>query len=36
MAKKITPDPPPVRKALSTADRAMYLRKLSESPSNEP
>jgi len=36
MAKKITPDPPPVRKVLSTADRAMYLRKLSESPSNEP
>ena len=36
MANKITPDPPPVRKALSTADRAMYLRKLSESPSNEP
>jgi len=36
MSKKITPDPPPVRKALSTADRAMYLRKLSDTPSNEP
>ncbi|MCU1737113.1 MULTISPECIES: hypothetical protein [unclassified Pseudomonas] len=36
MAKKITPDPPPVRKALSTADRAMYLRKLSDTPSIKP
>ncbi len=35
MAKKITPDPPPVRKALSTADRAMYLRKLPDTPANE-
>jgi len=35
MAKKITPDPPFARKALSTADRAIYLRKLPESPSNE-
>ena len=36
MTKKITPDPPSIRKALSTADRAMYLRKLSDTPSNEP
>ncbi|NWA29214.1 hypothetical protein HX866_30450 [Pseudomonas gingeri] len=36
MAKKITPDPPPIRKALSTADRAMYLRKLSDTPFSEP
>ena len=36
MTKKITPDPPPVHTALSTADRAMYLRKLSDIPSNEP
>jgi len=36
MAKKITPDPPPVRKTLSTADRAMYLRKLPDAPSSEP
>ncbi|MBV6754533.1 hypothetical protein KV580_29900 [Pseudomonas chlororaphis] len=35
MAKKITPDPPFARKALSTADRAMYLRKLSDTPFNE-
>ncbi|NWC00780.1 hypothetical protein HX882_33435 [Pseudomonas gingeri] len=35
MTKKITPDPPPIRKALSTADRAMYLRKLPETPTNE-
>ena len=35
MTKKITPDPPTVRKALSTADRATYLRKLSDTPSNE-
>ncbi len=35
MTKKITPDPPPIRKALSTADRAMYLRKLSDTPSCE-
>ncbi|WP_248804212.1 hypothetical protein [Pseudomonas sp. MWU13-2100] len=35
MAKKITPDPP-IRKALSTADRAMYLRKLSDTPSSQP
>ncbi|WP_338523601.1 hypothetical protein NUH87_28375 [Pseudomonas batumici] len=36
MTKKITPDPPPIRKTLSTADRAMYLRKHSDTPSNEP
>ncbi|MPQ68549.1 MULTISPECIES: hypothetical protein [unclassified Pseudomonas] len=30
MTKKITPDPPPVRKSLSTADRAVYLRKVSD------
>ncbi|MPQ68539.1 MULTISPECIES: hypothetical protein [unclassified Pseudomonas] len=36
MAKKITPDPPPICKVLSTADRAMYLRKLSDIPSGEP
>jgi len=36
VTKKITPDPPAVRKALSTADRATYLRKLSDTPSNEP
>ena len=35
MTKKITPDPPTVRKALSTADRATYLRRLSDTPSNE-
>ena len=35
MTKKITPDPPPVRKALSTADRSMYLRKPSDTPSND-
>jgi len=36
MTKKITPDPPFMRKALSTADRDLYLRKLSDAPSNEP
>ncbi len=36
MTKKITPDPPPIRKALSTADRSMYLRKHSDIPSAEP
>jgi len=36
MTKKITPDPPSIRKALSTADRSMYLRKLSDTPSSEP
>ncbi len=36
MPKKITPDPPPARKVFSTADRAMYLRKLSDTPSSEP
>ena len=36
MSKKITPDPPVVRKPLSTADRSVYLRKLSDTPSNEP
>ncbi|NWB88411.1 hypothetical protein [Pseudomonas gingeri] len=36
MTKKITPDPPPVRKSLSTADRAVYLRKVSDVPSIEP
>ncbi|WP_040070138.1 hypothetical protein [Pseudomonas batumici] len=36
MSKTITPDPPPARKVLSTADRAMYLRKLSDTPSSEP
>ena len=35
MAKKITPDPPPIRKALGTADRAMYLRKLSDTDEPE-
>ncbi|NWA29666.1 hypothetical protein HX866_32795 [Pseudomonas gingeri] len=35
MAKKITPDPPPVCKALSTSDRAMYLRKLPDTSSSE-
>ncbi|WP_191486874.1 hypothetical protein [Pseudomonas sp. FEN] len=35
MTKKITPDPPTVHKALSTADRATYLRRLSDTPSNE-
>ena len=35
MTKKITPDPPTARKALSTADRVTYLRKLSDTPSNE-
>ncbi|KIH80828.1 hypothetical protein [Pseudomonas batumici] len=32
MTKKITPDPPVVRKALSTADRETYLRKVPNSP----
>ncbi|WP_338524396.1 hypothetical protein NUH87_01495 [Pseudomonas batumici] len=36
MSKKITPDPPHTRKALSTADKGIYLRKLSDTPSNEP
>ncbi|NWB85773.1 hypothetical protein HX830_12855 [Pseudomonas gingeri] len=36
MTKKITPDPPGVRKTLSTADRAMYLRKLSNEPEPAP
>ncbi|WP_248802612.1 hypothetical protein [Pseudomonas sp. MWU13-2100] len=36
MTKKITPDPPTVRNALSMADRAMYLRKVSDEPSTEP
>ncbi|WP_248798182.1 hypothetical protein [Pseudomonas sp. MWU13-2105] len=36
MTKKITPDPPTVRKSPSTADRAIYLRKLPDTPSNEP
>ncbi len=35
MTKKITPDPPTVRNALSMTDRAMYLRKVSDEPSNE-
>ncbi|WP_248768249.1 hypothetical protein [Pseudomonas sp. MWU12-2345] len=35
MTKKITPDPPIVSKTLSTADRSLYLRKLSDSPFNE-
>ncbi|WP_248796197.1 hypothetical protein [Pseudomonas sp. MWU13-2105] len=36
MTKKITPDPPIVSKTLSTADRSIYLRKLSDNPSNGP
>ena len=36
MTKKITPDPPIVSKTLSTVDRSLYLRKLSDTPSNEP
>ncbi len=36
MTKKIIPDPPTVRNALSMADRAMYLRKVSDEPSTEP
>ena len=36
MTKKITPDPPTVCKPLSTADRAMYLRKCSDPRSSEP
>jgi len=35
MLKKITPDPPVVCKALSTADKETYLRKLPDTPSNE-
>ncbi|NWB89234.1 hypothetical protein [Pseudomonas gingeri] len=35
MTKKITPDPPTVRKALSTADKETYLSKLPDTPSNE-
>jgi len=36
VTKKITPDPPTTGKILSTADRDLYLRKLSDTPSNEP
>ncbi|KIH85272.1 hypothetical protein [Pseudomonas batumici] len=36
MDKKLVPDPPTVRKAPSTADKGLYLRKLSDTPSNEP
>ncbi|NWD66639.1 hypothetical protein HX870_03265 [Pseudomonas gingeri] len=36
MTKKITPDPPIVHKSFSAADRAKYLRKLPDTPSNEP
>ncbi|MPQ69207.1 MULTISPECIES: hypothetical protein [unclassified Pseudomonas] len=36
MSKKITPDPPAVRKTLSTADRSLYLRKLSDEPEPVP
>ncbi|NWA24847.1 hypothetical protein HX866_08090 [Pseudomonas gingeri] len=36
MTKKITPDLPPTRKTLSTADRATYLHKLPDTPSNDP
>ncbi len=36
MTKKITPDLPPTRKALSTADKSIYLRKLSDTPDPEP
>jgi len=35
MTKKITPDPPVIRKALSTADRDLYLRKHSDTTFNE-
>ncbi|NWB45628.1 hypothetical protein [Pseudomonas gingeri] len=35
MTKKITPDPPSIRNASSMADRDMYLRKVSDEPSNE-
>ncbi|WP_338523702.1 hypothetical protein NUH87_28940 [Pseudomonas batumici] len=34
MTKKITPDPPLMRKNLSTADKGVYLRKVSDTPSN--
>ncbi|KIH82114.1 hypothetical protein [Pseudomonas batumici] len=36
MIKKITPDPPTVRKILSTADKDLYLSKHSDTCSNEP
>ncbi|RBH59293.1 hypothetical protein C3F00_005910 [Pseudomonas sp. MWU13-2860] len=36
MSKKITPDPPAVRKTLSTADRSLYLHKLSNEPESVP
>jgi len=36
VTKKITPDPPIARNASSTADKAMYLRKISDVPSSEP
>jgi len=36
MTKKITPDPPVVRKALNTADKGLYLRKLSDTDEPEP
>ena len=36
MTKKITLDPPTASKTFTTADRDLYLRKLSDTPSNEP
>ena len=36
MAKKITPDPPTVSKALGTGDKSLYLRKLSDTSPCEP
>ncbi len=35
MTKKITPDPPTAGKTLSTADKDLYLRKVSDAPSSE-
>ncbi|MGY2285140.1 hypothetical protein [Pseudomonas gingeri] len=36
MAKKITPDPPPIRDALSTTDKGRYLRKTSDNDPSLP
>ncbi|KIH82814.1 hypothetical protein [Pseudomonas batumici] len=36
MTKKMPPDLATTRNALSTADKGIYLRKLSDTPSNEP